>query len=477
MRRRFLSLILLFLILLPLPVQAATTLTVDPKSRLSTVSPQSVGLNTNYLMDGATNTADGIAALNVGALRYPGGEKSDSYLWSVPPFTQVQPSLARTGPNEWPSGDRTLVNADGSFVRPPLDFDQFMAIAQSRSAEPVLVVDFDSMFKPAEPGGTAPTQQDLLDTAVAWVRYARDHSYNARYWELGNESYQGSFNGSPSAQQYAEQAVVFAQAMKAADPSIKIGVNGGNDAWWSTILPITSPYIDFLVVHNYPAYNWASYSTYSSKTALTSDVDRAISAIARFAKSSDRSRLKIAITEYNALSWGGWGEANDTGHALVAFDILGQQLQYPQVVFSLFWNTRWITNNDGVKLFDALTPDNTPTPVGQSLTLFSNYMHDSMVKASSNSTLRTFASYNTKTGALTVWVLNKKTSSQSVNVKLSNYKASSKTVRQTLFVGRSPEDAQPAIKILSSLSLSSNAVSVKAPAVSITILQFQGKVS
>ncbi len=476
MRRRILLLVLLFL-LLPLPAHAATTLTIDPKTRIAAVSRQSVGLNTNYLMDGATNTLDGIAALNVGALRYPGGEKSDSYLWSVPPFTQSQPSLSRTGPNEWPSGDRTLVNADGSFVRPPLDFDQFMAIAQSRSAEPVLVVDFDSMFKPAEPGGTAPTPQDLLDSAVAWVRYASAHNYNVRYWELGNESYQGSFNGSPSAQQYAEQAVVFAQAMKAADPSIKIGVNGGNDAWWSTILPITSPYVDFLVVHNYPAYDWASYSAYSSKTTLMADVDRANLAIARFAQASDRSRLKIAITEYNALSWGGWGDANDIGHALVAFDILGQQLQYPQVMFSLFWNTRWISNDAGVKVFDALTPDNTVTPVGQSLALFSNYMHDSMVKASSNSTLRTFASYNTKTGALTVWVLNKKTSSQSASIKLSNYKASSKTVKQTVFRGTSSGDTQPTLKTLSSLSLSSNAVSLNAPAVSITILQFQGKVS
>lgn len=474
MHRRMLLLVLLFL-LLPLPAQAATTLTIDARSRISTVSRQSVGLNTNYLMDGATNTTDGIAALNVGALRYPGGEKSDSYLWSVPPYTQSQPSLARTGPNEWPSGDRTLVNADGSFVRPPLDFDRFMAIAQSNKAEPVLVVDFDSMFRPAEPGGTAPTQQELLDTAVAWVRYASAHSYNVRYWELGNESYQGSFNGSPSAQQYAEQAVVFARAMKAADPGIKIGVNGGNDAWWSTVLAATSPYIDFLVVHNYPAYDWASYDAYSAKTALTADIDRAISAISRFAQAGDRSRLKIAITEYNALSWGGWGEANDTGHALVAFDILGQQLQYPQVMFSLFWNTRWITNDSGVKVFDALTPANAITPVGQSLALFANAMYDTMVKASSTTTLRTFASYNTGTGALTVWVVNKKTSKQSVAVKISNYKASTRAVKQMVFSGSGPGDTQPALKLQPTLSLSSNAVSLNAPAVSITILQFQGK--
>lgn len=67
---------ILFIILLPMPQTSRTTLTISPRTVLSTISRQSIGVNTNYLMDGATNTTAGIAALNVGSLRYPGAMES-----------------------------------------------------------------------------------------------------------------------------------------------------------------------------------------------------------------------------------------------------------------------------------------------------------------------------------------------------------------------------------------------------------------
>ena len=39
--------------------------------------------------------AEAIAQMGARFLRYPGGEKSDSYLWSVPPYSHSQPTLAR----------------------------------------------------------------------------------------------------------------------------------------------------------------------------------------------------------------------------------------------------------------------------------------------------------------------------------------------------------------------------------------------
>lgn len=477
MKAFFVFLFSVIIVLLPQPTMSRIQLTVSPKTVLSTVSRQSIGVNTNYLMDGAKDIQSGLATLKVGAARYPGGEKSDSYLWSVAPFEQSQPTLSRTGINEWPSGDRTLMNADGSFVRTPLDFDAFMVAARANGIEPVLVVDFDASFNAATEGGTAPTQQLLLDTAVAWVKYANiTKGYGVKYWEIGNESYQGSFNGSPTAQQYADGVKLFAQAMKAIDPSIKIGVNGGNDAWWATVIGQTSPYIDFLIVHNYPAWDWASYSPYASKTTLTSDIDRAIAAINNFAQAADKPRLKIAITEYNALSWSGWGEANDTGHALVAFDILGQQLQYQNVMFSLFWNTRWITGDSGVKLFDALKADNTITPVGQTMPLFANYMHDTMVKTSPTTTLRVFSSRNTATGALTIWIINKKSSSQSIRVTVQNYAPSTTSVQRMVFRGTSPTDTAPTLQMRGALTISSGNIDTSVDAYSITVLQLSGKV-
>ena len=48
--------------------------------------------------------------------------------------------------------------------------------------------------------------------------------------------------------------------MKAVDPSIQIGANGNDDGWWQTVLATASSAIDFLAVHEYPAFGWGSYS-------------------------------------------------------------------------------------------------------------------------------------------------------------------------------------------------------------------------
>jgi len=59
---------------------------------------------------------------------------------------------------------------------------------------PTIVVSYDSMYKPAQTGGVAPTRAQLLETAREWVRYANvTKGYNIK---LGNESYLQHYNGS-----------------------------------------------------------------------------------------------------------------------------------------------------------------------------------------------------------------------------------------------------------------------------------------
>lgn len=168
--------------------------------------------------------------MGVRYLRFPSGEDSDAYLWSVPPYSRPLPTLARTGPAEWPAKDLRFTVADQRTLRNTLDFDEFMTLAQSRGAKPVLVICYDSMYKPAQEGGTAPTRQQLLDNAVAWVRYANvTKGYHVRYWELDNESYRDSYNGQATAEQYAKDVIAFSVAMKEVDPTIKIGANGNDE--------------------------------------------------------------------------------------------------------------------------------------------------------------------------------------------------------------------------------------------------------
>ncbi len=138
-----------------------------------------------------------------------------------------------------------------------------MAVCNAIGCVPTVVVCYDSMSKAAQSSGTSPTREQLLETAKEWVRYANiTKGYNVKYWEIGNESYLQHINGSATALNYARDLIEFSRTMKAVDPTIQIGANGGSDTWWQTILPTAANAIDFLAVHNYFANSWGSYGYY-----------------------------------------------------------------------------------------------------------------------------------------------------------------------------------------------------------------------
>jgi len=149
----------------------------------------------------------------------------------------------------------------GGYVAPNTDFDRFMAMAKSVGAQPILIANYGS--------GTA---QEAAD----WVKYANvDKGYGVKYWEIGNEvpgnGHYGSAweidqhaDKSPAA--YANNLVAYSKAMKAVDPTVKIGavlttpggwpdgITGSGDQadWNHTVLSIAANSIDFVIVHWYP---------------------------------------------------------------------------------------------------------------------------------------------------------------------------------------------------------------------------------
>ena len=344
-------------------IASTDNVSVDVAAVLTDVSSKPIGINTDFFVDDDSNrtgqqTLDqALSELGVRYLRYPGGEKSDGYLWSVPPYTRPQPTLARwaTGEwpqnQEWPSYDRTLVKSDGrTLVKDPLDFDEFMRVVRTVNGEPVLVVAYDSMYKPAQANGSAPTHAQLLENATQWVRYANlTKGYNVKYWEIGNESYLPGYNSNRiSPETYAADVIEFSRAMKSVDPSIRIIANGNDSDWWRIVLEQAGPALDLLAIHSYPPYGWGSYDYYRSRNAdLMADVRVAEQEINRYAsRTGDSERIKIAVTEMNSADWtGGWAHDNNMGHAVVLFDALGQQLTDPMIAFSQVWNTRWVTGD------------------------------------------------------------------------------------------------------------------------------------
>ncbi len=214
------------------------TVTVNTRAGLATVPDTALGVN-HAIWDsnlGTAETSDLLRDAGVQMMRYPGGSYADIYHWK----------------------DHT---APGGYVAPGTDFDTFMAAVRRVGAQPMIIANYGT-GTPAE--------------AADWVRYANvTKGYDARYWTIGNENYGNGHYGSAweaddhpdkSATQYARLVVEYADAMKAVDPSIKVGavltmpgnwpdgITAGSDPgpWNQTVLSIAGPKIDFVDVHWYP---------------------------------------------------------------------------------------------------------------------------------------------------------------------------------------------------------------------------------
>jgi hypothetical protein len=267
----------------PAVAAASATVTVNARAGLATVPETALGVN-HAVWDselGTNAVADLLGGAGVRMMRYPGGSYGDIYHWK----------------------DNT---APGGYVAPNTDFDTFMAGVRRAGAQPVIIANY----------GTGTPQE-----AAEWVRYAnRTKGYGAKYWEIGNELYGNGHYGTAweaddhpdkSPAGYANEVVAYADAMKAVDPTIKIGavlttpanwpdgiVAGGDAASWNqTVLSIAGPHVDFVVLHWYPGGSTAA-ETFTKPDQISDMLYLVREQITRYA-GPDPDRLGIALTELN----------------------------------------------------------------------------------------------------------------------------------------------------------------------------------
>jgi alpha-L-arabinofuranosidase len=240
------------------------TISIDAANVIKTFDHNPVGINLDYLMDDdsylnpAISLSQSLLNMKIGMLRYPGGEKSDNYLWSVFPYTNAQPQFATQGNCNWPNNDSRFSVNHINPLSSTMDFDEFMAICKSTGASPLIVVSGDANYCTFCPN--PPSLNDLITNAVEWIKYANiKNNYNIKYWMVGNESWNSAAYDKPgTAIQYANDFVQFSQAMKAVDPSIILVANSKSGAWLNTLLQSANGYIDAIALSNYPVYNWTN---------------------------------------------------------------------------------------------------------------------------------------------------------------------------------------------------------------------------
>ncbi len=459
---------------------------VDVSQVVTEVDRRVIGINIDYLVDhdsnrdpGARPLEEALKEMGVRSLRFPGGDKSDNHLWSVPPFERPQPALA-CGPRQ--GREVELQSADGEWTVRRLDFDEFMELCKRIDAEPTVVTCYDALFTP----GCTVTKERLLETAVAWVDYANvKKKYGVKYWEIGNEAY---IDPTISVHDYARDFIEFAKAMKKVDPSIWVGANGPPRAegtgrgeanegvlWWKVLYEAAAEHIDFVPIHVYSCWKWGTYEHYRDHGPGYPEAHRdAISpleAARKWGPPGFADRLRLTVTELNAADWseGGWPKVNDLGHGLVAFDIFGTLLEIEQIDMAQIWNTRWVSHSpDQPSLWDAVDDDNQLQPTGTQLAIWSQFLKDRMVHIEEPERMRTFASYSPDSGALSLFLINKDAAAREVTVALKGYQAPS--AQRWLWHGQGPEDYKPTWSGPESLPVDGDEIGLTLPADSLTVL-------
>ncbi|MET9063721.1 cellulose binding domain-containing protein [Streptosporangium sandarakinum] len=259
---------------------APVAVTVNARAALASVPETAVGAN-HAIWDsrlGTDETADLLKDAGVKLLRYPGGSYSDIYHWA----------------------DHT---APGGYVAPDTDFDTFMRGVRRTGAQPMVTANYGT--------GTA-------EEAAAWVRRANvTKGYGVRYWEIGNENYGNGHYGAAweaddhadkSPAEYARNVVAYSDAMKAVDPTIKIGAvlttpanwpdalvaDGDAGSWNEVVLSTAGSKIDFVILHWYPGA--------FDRAAQVPDMIQLVRKQIAKHVGAGSERIGIAMTEFNTGS-------------------------------------------------------------------------------------------------------------------------------------------------------------------------------
>jgi alpha-L-arabinofuranosidase len=321
------------------------SVSVDPTQVVREIDPSFFGANVEWpemakgLVDPATGALDAnlvalMRLLGLGSLRFLG---NDFYHWQV----AVGP-MGQRGDNYNPD---TLAN-EPSVLGP----DEFAAVREALGAQGIVSVN----------AGTGDAAE-----AASWVRYTNlTLQKPVTWWEIGNEPYNYSPTLTPfdqvyqTPEQYAARVREYAQAMKAVDPTIRVGAGTALDTgnyqtlyhpdWNQRVLAAVADIIDFVALHNgyapltgdtvdmkNPVERKRAYDALLAAPDYVAENVRQVRDQINQAAGQRADRISIAVTEYAA--WFGISPDDvDQSRALVCAlytaDLLRAYLAEPSVV-------------------------------------------------------------------------------------------------------------------------------------------------
>lgn len=184
--------------------------TVDPSDQKWRISDRLIGLHCEYHDARDSAYADGriagwAASNHIAFMRYPGGSTVKTYDWQNPSGTLADDPWdpAYTG-----AADATLW----------MSLDEYLAFCDAGGARPMIGINWLS-------GSKFRTLEEGVERASNCVQYVKNHGYPGADYYIGNEDMWELClldDGIWSIAESAGYFVQYAQAMKAADPDIRI---------------------------------------------------------------------------------------------------------------------------------------------------------------------------------------------------------------------------------------------------------------
>jgi alpha-L-arabinofuranosidase len=394
------------------PPPAAVLVNVDASAVKRNVDARLFGLNA-AVWDDQFNTAVTRSLLSANGtrlLRFPGGSLSDEYHWRT----------------------NTTLNNTWTWAT---DFDAFAAVARGLGAQAIITANY----------GTGTPQE-----AADWVRYANiTRGYGFKQWEIGNECF-GSWETDSRSRHhdpytYALAARDYIAAMKAADPTIKVGVvvmtsenayanytdhpatnprTGQTHNGWTPVLLQTLHGLgvtpDFVIYHRYAQNPGGEDDAglLQSAKGWAADVADLRQQLNDYLGAS-AAQVEIVCTENNSVSSEPGKQTTSLVNGLFYADSFGQVLQ-TELTMWMWWDLRngqEAKNNNNSRLYGWRTVGNyglvsgtsEPYPTYYASRLMSLFTAggDEVVQATSNYNLLAAYAVKRGDGALALLLINK----------------------------------------------------------------------
>ncbi len=431
----FLFILLQVMVVNALAQSLPVTIEYHTKDKPRKISPLFFGINSLYWIDNDQSRSapalnEKLSALNISAIRYPGGEIADNFNWKTNSLNDNKAFPFSKNPND---------------AQTRMDFDEFVAWKDSFGAEAIIVVNLENGFMEND-------LEKAANLAAEWVRYANiEKNYGIKYWEIGNESYHLGTRYAASSQQYAKALKLFSEKMKAVDPSIKIGANGPYDvkdtplvdiltsseiedlrsrrsskakkefknrykktfikndtipSWWEEVVAFSGDSFDFAVIHRYTPRR---ASKHQMDRAL--QVGKQVGAIKSFLEQKLNKHIPVAVTEYNVANQ---SKLEGIYDSLTMAEMIGNYLESGAFMTN-YWPVRLNNKRSllGKKDFSA-------KPMYHIFKAISTNAGDIFLPIHiDNANIYAFATVDTNSSMMTLFIVNKSSVDANIDIVLS----------------------------------------------------------